>query len=38
MSRRSRSIRCQVSNRIGSGSILPIRIVVCRDDIWARDR
>ena len=25
------------SNRV-SGSILPIRIVVCRDDTWARNR
>jgi len=37
-SRRCRSISCIiVSNRI-SRSILPIRIVVCRDDTWARNR
>ena len=37
-SRGSRSISCYVSNSISSGSILPIRIIVCRDDTWARNR
>ena len=31
-SSRSRSIKCQISSEINSKSILPIRIVVCRDD------
>ena len=38
VSRRCESISCNsVSNRI-SRSILPIRIVVCRNDTWARNR
>ena len=38
VSKRCGSISCSsVSNRI-SGSILPIRIIVCRDDTWTRNR
>jgi len=37
-SRRCKSISCIIiSNRI-SGGILPIRIIVCRNDTWARNR
>ena len=37
VSRRCRFISCIISNRI-SGSILPIRVIVHRDDTWARNR
>jgi len=38
-SRRCRSISCNsISGRISSGSILPVRIVVHRDNTWARNR
>ena len=34
----SKSIRCQISNRISSRSILSIRIIIHRNNTWAIDR